>query len=153
VVRVVSQYSFCLVVAMWAASSLCGCNQGERLTEVKGTLYIGNQPAQKGAGFVTFHPDASKGNKWLEEAVGAVQPDGTYTLSAREKPGAAPGWYKVAVNYAEVIDPNNPYVSKWLMPQPEKYGDWNKSGISIEVVEKPAAGQYDIKLPAVGEQK
>jgi hypothetical protein len=33
------------------------------------------------------------------------------------------------------------------MPNPEKYQRWDKSGISVEVVDKPAPGQYDIKLP------
>jgi len=135
-----------IVVLLWIISP--GCNRGERLTEVRGTLYVGEQPAQGGSGFVTFHPDAAKGNKWMEESVGEIKSDGTYALSARGKTGAAPGWYKVAVNYAEVLNPANPYVTKWLMPQPEKYGDWNKSGLSIEVVEKPQPGQYDIKLPA-----
>jgi hypothetical protein len=119
----------------------------DRLTEVRGKLYIGEEPSQKGMGYITFHPDEAKGNKSLEEAVGAVQPDGTYVLDTRGKPGAAKGWYKVGITVAEVIDQQNPYVTKWLMPTPEKYQNWNKSGISIEVVEKPAAGQYDIKLP------
>lgn len=138
-----------IALTLLGLSCVLGCGTGERLAPVRGKLFVGDQPAQGGTGFVTFHPDASKGNKWMEEAVGEVKADGTYTLTARDKGGAAPGWYKVAVNYSEVLNPNNPYVTKWLMPQPEKYGDWNKSGISIEVVEKPEAGHYDIKLPAV----
>src|SRR6266436_3496988 len=140
-------YSVILTVAAFA--SLAGCSSSQRLTPVQGKLYIGDQPAQGGTGFVTFHPDASKGNKWMEESVGEIKEDGTYVLNARGAAGAAPGWYKVAVNYSEVLNPANPYVTKWLMPQPEKYGDWNKSGISVEVVEKPQPGQYDIKLPAM----
>jgi len=129
--------------------SLAGCNSGQRLSQVQGKLYIGDQPAHGGTGFVTFHPDASKGNKWMEEAVGEIKDDGTYVLAARGQAGAAPGWYKVGVNYSEVMSAANPYVTKWLMPQPEKYGDWNKSDIRIEVVEKPEPGRYDIKLPAL----
>jgi hypothetical protein len=143
-------YRGCLIGVLFISlASVASCGTGERLTAVEGKLYVGDQLAQGGTGFVTFHPDASKGNKWMEEAVGEVKEDGTYSLSARGKPGAVPGWYKVAVNYSEVMNPANPYVTKWLMPQPEKYGDWNKSGISIEVVEKPDAGRYDIKLPAL----
>jgi hypothetical protein len=126
---------------------LAGCAKEDQLTEVRGKLYIGDQLSQKGMGYVTFHPDASKGNKWMEEAVGAVQPDGTYELEMRGKKGAANGWYKVGVTVAEVIDPQNPYVTNWLMPNPEKYQRWDKSGISVEVVDKPEPGQYDIKLP------
>jgi hypothetical protein len=125
--------------------ALFGCTQQERLTPVRGTLFIGDKPSDKGMGYITFHPDADKGNKWQEEAVGMVKPDGTYELEARGKKGAANGWYKVGVSVAEVIDPNNPYVTNWLIPNPEKYQNWAKSGISIEVVEKPQPGQYDIK--------
>jgi hypothetical protein len=138
-----------ILLAVVAGLCSVGCTSGERLTEVRGKVFIGDQPATKGAGYVTFHPDDKKGNSSLEEAVGAIQPDGTYVLDTRGKPGAAEGWYKVGVSVAEVMDPNNPYVTKWLMPDPDKYQDWNRSGISIEVVSKPAAGQYDIKLPAL----
>ena len=138
-----------LLIAILTAV-LAGCSTGERLTEVKGRVLVGDKPVGKGMGFVTFHPDDKKGNKSLEEAVGAIQPDGSYTLITRERPGAAPGWYKVGVSIAEVMDPKNPYVTKWLMPEPDKYQDWNKSGIAIEVVESPQAGQYDIKLPPLG---
>ena len=52
------------------AVAIVGCAKEERLTPVRGTLYIGDQPSTKGMGYVTFHPDASKGNTWQEEAVG-----------------------------------------------------------------------------------
>jgi len=132
--------------------SLFGCTKQEKLTEVKGTLYIGDQPAaqkegDKTEGYITFHPDAAKGNTWQEESVGHLKPDGTYELDMRGKKGAAKGWYKVGVTYADVIDPNNPYVSHWRMPSPEKYQYWSKSGLAVEVVGNPQPGQYDIKLP------
>jgi len=139
----------CSIALITTVIALASCAKQDGLTEVRGTLFIGDQPSQKGMGYVTFHPDASKGNTWQEEAVGTVQPDGTYELEARGKKGAAKGWYKVGVTVAEVIDPNNPYVTKWLIPTPEKYQNWGKSGLSIEVVAKPQPGQYDIKLPAL----
>jgi hypothetical protein len=137
------------IVGLLLLGGLIGCAREETLTEVRGTVFIGDQPSQKGMGYVTFHPDASKGNQWMEESVGTIRPDGTYELEARGKKGAAKGWYKVGVTIAEVIDHNNPYVTNWLMPNPEKYQNWSKSGISIEVVDKPQPGQYDVKLPAV----
>ena len=142
----------CTFIAALAAALSLGCSQGNKLTEVRGTLYIGDQPSTKGMGYVTFHPDAGKGNNWQEEGVGQIQPDGTYSLESRGTKGVAPGWYKVGITVAEVIDQNNPYVTKWLMPNPEKYQNWSKSGISIEVVDKPQPGQYDIRLPALGGQ-
>jgi hypothetical protein len=127
--------------------AFAGCAKQDSLTEVRGTVFIGEQPSTKGMGYVTFHPDVSKGNNWQEESVGAIQPDGSYSLEMRGKKGAAKGWYKVGVTVADVIDPNNPYVTKWLMPNPDKYQYWSKSGISVEVVDKPQPGHYDIKLP------
>jgi len=132
------------------AAMVAGCSTGEKLIEVKGQVLIGDKPVGKGLGYVTFHPDEKKGNKSLEEAIATIQPDGSYTLITREKPGIAPGWYKVGVSIAEVMDPKNPYVTTWLMPNPEKFRDWNRSGIAIEVVESPQPGQYDIKLPPLG---
>jgi len=137
----------CLSLCLSFLAVLAGCTKGESLTEVRGKLYIGDEPSTKGMGYVTFHPDASKGNTWQEESVGAVQPDGTYSLESRGKKGAANGWYKVGVTVADVIDEKNPYVTNWRMPNPEKYQRWDKSGISVEVVDKPQPGQYDIKLP------
>jgi hypothetical protein len=141
-----------LILIVCFTLALFGCTKQEKLTEVKGTLFIGDQPATKvqGAkteGFVTFHPDASKGNNWQEEAVGHVLPDGTYELDMRGTKGAVKGWYKVGVMFADVIDPANPYVTHWRMPNPEKYQYWSKSGIAVEVVDNPQPGQYDIKLP------
>ncbi len=141
--------SVCLSLSVSLFIALAGCSKGDSLTEVRGTLFIGDEPSTKGMGYVTFHPDASKGNTWQEESVGAVQPDGTYSLESRGKKGAAKGWYKVGVTVADVIDEKNPYVTNWRMPNPEKYQRWDKSGISIEVVDKPQPGQYDIKLPAL----
>ena len=138
-----------ILVGLAIVGGLLGCAREETLTAVRGTVFVGDQPSQKGMGYVTFHPDASKGNQWMEESVGTIRPDGTYELEARGKKGAAKGWYKVGITIAEVIDPNNPYVTNWLMPNPEKYQNWSKSGISVEVVDKPEPGQYDIKLPAV----
>jgi hypothetical protein len=38
----------------------------------------------------------------------------------------------------------NPYVTKWLAP--ERYNDYNKSGLVFEVLENAPPGHYDLKL-------
>jgi hypothetical protein len=141
--------SFCRVLLVAVVALFCaGCQKQSSLTPVRGKVFIGDEPAGKGQGYVTFHPDEKKGNKSLEEGVGRIQSDGTYLVETRGETGIAPGWYKVGVSVAEVLDPANPYVTKHLIPEPEKYQDWNRSGISIEVVAgEAAAGKYDIKLP------
>ena len=126
-----------------------GCKPDNGLVPVRGRVFIGEALSTQGKGHVTFHPDDKKGNKALEEGVGEILADGSFLLQTRGQVGIAPGWYKVAVGIAEVPDPANPYVTKWLMPEPEKYQDWNRSGIEIEVVADPQAAKdrYDIKLP------
>src|SRR5262249_32685479 len=101
---------YCLVICLLVAAALAGCTKTDSLHVVLATLYIGDQPSTKGMGYVTYHPDASKGNTWQEESVGAVQPDGSYALESRGKKGAAKGWYKVGGTVADVIDEKNPYV-------------------------------------------
>jgi hypothetical protein len=138
----------CVLLFGLAATLCAGCKEESSLILVRGKVFIGDEPATQGQGYVTFHPDDKKGNKSLEEGMAKIQPDGSYTLETRGAAGVAPGWYKIGVGVAEVIDPANPYVSNHLIPEPEKYQDWNRSGISIEVLPGQAPpGQYDIKLP------
>jgi len=130
--------------------SATGCKPETGLVPVRGRVFIGEELSTTGAGTVTFHPDDKKGNKSLEEGVGRILSDGSFLLETRGQVGIAPGWYKVGVSVAEVLDPANPYVTKFLMPEPEKYSDWNRSGIEIEVVPgKVEQGKYDIKLPSL----
>jgi hypothetical protein len=129
-----------LVVPLFVA----GCGGSSDLIEVKGRVLMGDKPVPKGHGYVIFHPDASKGNSSLEQAQGQIDQEGNYVLVTRENRGVAPGWYKVSVTLAEVIDPANPYVTKWLIP--EKYIDPATSGLEVEVVPNPTPGAYDLKL-------
>src|SRR5262249_21855206 len=116
--------------------------KGPQLTPVQGKVTFGDKPLT--TGYVIYFPDAAKGNKSQEEPRAEIGPDGTYVLTTGTKPGAAPGWYKVAVSAADQIDPNNPYFTKW--PIPEKYINPNPSGLALEVVEKAAPGAYDLQL-------
>ena len=67
-------------------------------------------------------------------------------MSTAGRPGAPPGWYKVAViaNKA-VTNPNNPYAMTGSL-LPKKYGNANSSELAIEVTEKPSGSAYDIVL-------
>jgi hypothetical protein len=60
------------------------------------------------------------------------------------KPGVAAGWYKVTVGVTEQPDPGDAYTFTWLVPR--DYIDKDKSGLSLEVVEQPEPGAYDLKL-------
>jgi hypothetical protein len=95
------------------------------------------------AGVLLFHPDASKGNTARAACTGPVK-DGRFNLvtSAVDRrdtgSGAPVGWYKVTV----IQDlPGIPILNvhqKFLFPE--------KTPISIEIVDNPQPGAYDIKL-------
>jgi hypothetical protein len=124
---------------------LAGCGGGgPKLIPVEGTVFYTGKPLA--AGTVIFYPDTSKGNASKEEPRGSIDAQGHYEVMTGAKKGASPGWYKVAVNAAEQIDPKNPYFTKWLIP--ERYIDHRTSKLTVEIVENPAPGAYDFKLEA-----
>lgn len=131
----------------WLLVLAAGCGSGgQKLVKVKGKVYVGDKLAKTGeyaTGNVVFHPDTSKGNTTQELVKASIEPDGSYKLFTRDKEGAPPGWYTVTVDLADT-DPKDPY--KFKMQVAEKYMYHDKSGLSIEVVENPEPGRYDLKL-------
>jgi hypothetical protein len=121
---------------------LAGCGAaGPKLVSVQGKVTLGDKPVTNG--WVILSPDAAKGNTSPEEPRGEIDPQGNFRVTTGTRAGAPPGAYRVAVTAAEQVDPNNPYFTKWLVP--EKYIDFRTSGLSFEVAEG-AAGAYDLKL-------
>jgi hypothetical protein len=126
-----------------AALALTGCGgEQEKLSPVEGKVLLGDKALT--TGFVTFYPDATKGNTSKEEPRADIGPDGSYVVSTGNRKGAAPGWYRVAVTAADQIDPKNPYFTKWLIPQ--RYIDPSTSKLAVQVVQKPGPNAYDLKL-------
>jgi hypothetical protein len=122
-----------------------GCNREEPLYPVEGVVTIDGKPLVGGPrSYVVFQPDRSKGNGNPHEPKSTIDADGRYKLTTVAREGARAGWYKVRVDAAEVVDIANPYVTKWLVPK--KYVDFGTSGLTIEVVEKPEAGRYDLRI-------
>lgn len=135
----------CLLMAPAAFTTGCGkeAAKGERLTPVVGKVTLNGKPL--GAGAVTFHPDTSKGNNSPHIPVGMLDASGEYKLMSATKDGAPLGWYKITVSAQEPIDLNNPYAPPKNIINP-KFGDVQTSGLSLQVVENPAPGAYDIKV-------
>jgi hypothetical protein len=132
-------------------ASGCGDDSGVgRTVPVAGRVTIDNAPLTAKSTVVLFKPDASKGNTSPFEPVGTVDADGNYTLKTKGKNGAPLGWYKVVVTAYEGSPehPKSPRqhrpVAKSLVPA--KYGQEKTSDLSIEVVENPTPGAYDLKL-------
>lgn len=141
--------TFCVTFISW----LSGCQDAHgpgKLVPVVGKVTLDGEPLKTGS--VSFRPDKAKGNETLHEPGGEIDETGTYKLFTASKEGAPPGWYKVIVTSAEPIDPNNPYaITKSYIDN--RYNAVETSGLAFEVVEKPAAGAYDLsllkKMPAV----
>jgi hypothetical protein len=138
--RAISYLGFYAMVAAGVLS--CGTS-AEKLTPVAGKVTVNGSPLTTGS--VTFHPDAQKGNNTPHIPVGTLDAEGNYKLMSSTKEGAPLGWYKVTVTAQEPIDPKNPYAPPKHMINP-KFSDAETSGLAVEVVEKPAAGAYDLKL-------
>jgi hypothetical protein len=134
----------CFLVAMVGlyVLSLSGCGgDGVQRVPVKGTVTLDGKPVQKGT--VIFHPDDTKGNTLATDAQGIIDGEGHFEVYVGAKAGIPTGWYNVAVVSAEDADPKT-YKQVFLVPV--RFSNWRTAQISREVVEKPAADAYDIKL-------
>jgi hypothetical protein len=140
-----------LVALCLAAAGGCGPAKPKAVT-VKGTVTSGGKAVPMG--MVILYPDASKGNDSQEEPRGDIDAEGNFTIETRWRqpgatPGVAPGWYRVAVNAAKPVDPNNPYYTAKDRLIPEKYFSHTTSGLAFEVKEDAPSGHYDLKLDAL----
>jgi hypothetical protein len=132
------------------AIGLAGCGkENSNLLPVEGTVMLGTNVLATDAhtrGTVVLYPDKTKGNESLEIPRGSINAEGKFKILTGLKEGVAPGWYKVTVDAAKVIDPKNPYHSASGFLMPLYYTDKEESNLAFEVVAKPAAGAYDLKL-------
>ena len=120
----------------------------EKLQPVKGKIIFSGKSIDTGNWrSVTLQPDASQGNTSPHEPRGQIDKDGNFEVFIANRAGSPPGHYKVAVRIMESPVNNtremyNP--PKWLID--EKYGDTETSGLTLNVVEKPAAGAHDLTI-------
>ncbi len=128
---------------------LCGCGreQGERFFPVAGTVQLDGKPLT--IGVVSYRPDAERGNKSMHVPTGTIDAQGRYELITIKRKGAPPGWYRVLVFAdANTLETGgiavHPIPPRWLTH--EKYTDPKTTDLSVEVVEQPAAGAYDLKV-------
>jgi hypothetical protein len=139
-----------LLLCWLAAGGLAGCRRDQvRLLPVEGHVTLDGKPLQvDGArgrtGYVVFYPDSSRGNNSREEPRGQIDAEGRYRVLSGLKRGAAAGWYKVTVSVAEQPNPNDAYKFTWLVPQ--DYVDKDKSALTLEVIENPEPGAFDLRL-------
>jgi hypothetical protein len=120
-------------------SSGCG---GIKRVPVSGTVTLDGKPIREG--FIAFWADESKANNTVRASCSAPIRNGEFTLSSigvtasESGPGVAPGWYKVILDTDRLGAPKTN-----VHP---RFTNVAKTPLSVEVVEEPAAGAYDIKM-------
>jgi hypothetical protein len=101
---------------------------------VHGRVFYKGVPLTGGS--IVFAPDADKGGHG-SLARGNIHSDGTYTLAADGRPGAAPGWHRVTVVAVEAA-PSKPLGTAFADVHsllPRKYAAPELSG--LEALVKP----------------
>jgi hypothetical protein len=139
-----------LVTGGVAAVLVCssgGCGNGaggDKLYPVTGKVTYKGQPLTTGT--VILVADLVKGNNTKHEPRGPIDSEGHYEVSTAGKPGAPPGWYKIAViANKKPSNPRKPYaITASLLPK--KYDKADTSELAFEVRETAAEGAYDILL-------
>ncbi len=138
-------------LALLVGASL-GCGNDRfsvgKTVPVAGTVTVSGQPLhldRRAFGKVWYYPDAAKGNGTPQVAFGTIDAEGNYRLFTRGREGAAPGWYRVMVVATEQSDPSRPSRPRRCFVS-TRYGALETSGLSVQVVEEPAPGAYDLHL-------
>lgn len=128
---------------VFAALFATGCGpSGPKLYPVEGKVSLKDGTPVE-FGFIILHPEVEQKENPLDVCQGTIKA-GKYSILTDIREGAQAGRYRVSIQAGKDVDPANPYVTEWLAD--EKYIDPLQSKLTLEVVENPAAGQYDFQL-------
>ncbi len=140
--------SFRCVLLMFLVAG-CGQEQ-EKLVSVSGLVTINGQPMTAAkTQMVAFLPEAENKEHY---PTAVIEPDGRYKLETLGRQGAPPGKYKVLVWITnDDAAKANPWGPDGKLRKVEylidsKYTSKETTDLLIEVSDKPADGQYDLKL-------
>jgi hypothetical protein len=117
---------------------LCTAGCGERITEVTGKATVDGKPLNSKACTIMFAPD--RDNKIQRIPSAPLDDNGVFRVQTGADNGVPLGWYKVYVSFDARAAGGKPppFHARFLKPE--------TSPFSIEVVEKPAPGAYDLPL-------
>jgi hypothetical protein len=119
--------------------TLAGCG-GPKLVPVSGMVTADGKPLTRG--LLTFNPDPAKGNTARVSCTGRIRGDGQYELytddGSHVTKGALVGWYKVMIGTTPGDDKPLPVNNKYL--------DFAKTDLLIEVIPDAPPGHYDLKF-------
>jgi hypothetical protein len=122
---------------------LAGCDTAETLpplAPVKGKVTLDGAPLT--AGHVALHPEKPDASSKVPLSAGVVDSSGNYEIFTGGKPGAPLMKYKVVVAPSMV-----PVQGGGGPPSvPPKYMSEAGTPLSVEVVQTPKDGQYDLQL-------
>jgi hypothetical protein len=122
-----------------ASLPLAGCERPMKRVTVSGNVTLDGKPLQ--GGILSFHPDASKGNNARVSCTGPVS-NGRYNLISASVArtdtgtGAPLGWFKVTLI--------NDMSGSGAIKVHERFLQPQTTTVSIEIVEDPQPGAYDI---------
>ena len=121
--------------------TLAGCGGQFKLVPVAGAVTVNGEPLNQFR--VSFVPDTAKGNTTPVSCLGRIQGGRfelqTMAVKASDGGAGAPlGWYKVVLVTGLPGDPEPNFDAK--------FADVNTTPLSVEVVENPEPGRYDLKL-------
>jgi hypothetical protein len=120
-----------LLVASLALCVLVGAGcqpKPATLSHVTGKVMLKGAPLH--TGLIVFSPDTSRGESG-RLAVSRIEADGTYTLKTDDKPGAANGWYRIAI--VSIANASSNYDSAPVSYLDVKYRDPTLSQLQCEV--------------------
>jgi hypothetical protein len=118
----------------------CSTAPQEKLVPVSGKVTVAGKSLTTGS--VTFRPDASRGNTSPHQPTAPIDAEGHYELFVPpERKGAPPGWYKIVV-----FAYDNPRPGRLKSFINTKYQEEKTTPLTVEVIENPEPGRYDLNL-------
>lgn len=106
-------------VGLCLVALTCGCSSSETPRPVKGTVKFADGSVPQGeVAMIRFDPVSSDKSSKQQPASGAIQPDGSYSLTTiHPDDGAIPGRYKVVLAIFKKHDrPESPVPAKYHRP-------------------------------------
>jgi hypothetical protein len=121
----------CVAAAGLLVLAVSGCgSRPERLPAVRGRVFYNRLPLPGGT--IVFSPDPDRGGSG-PLARATIEPDGSYVLTTEDRPGAAPGWYRVTVVALQPAPAGQPLPGPPRSLLPPRYRDPDLSGLSFQV--------------------
>lgn len=129
-----------MMAVVFGAGSGCTSEKLPPLYPVEGTVTVDGKPLKSGHVSLTTSSTEHK----IGLSTSEIGEDGSYVIYTSDKEGAPLGKYKVTVTPQTMMTPGTD--PKAMTTISRVYSDATQTPLTIEVVEHPSAGAYDLKL-------